>query len=86
MIMCEIRVCDLRAYSKGAVSVGSPEQEEHQTSLDGRVRERKMGAMPRGTGVDAGKMCPKCFRPTVTLGAHTSLEWWMHIVILFLIF
>lgn len=32
-------------------------KEEHQTSLEGRVSERKMGAVTRGSGVNVGKMC-----------------------------
>lgn len=31
-------------------------KKEHQTSLEGRVSGRKMGAVTRGSGVDVGKM------------------------------
>lgn len=46
-------------------------KEEHETSLDGRVHERKMGAESRCSEVDGGKRWHQVSSP---LGAHMDLE------------
>lgn len=48
-------------------------KEKHQTSLEGKVPERKTGAVPKGSGVDVAKMCYQVFSPQYSFGCSHQL-------------